>query len=72
MDDLCYTIDVCNRISLLTVETTSVEKSSVEDFPTKLGCVPIIKATKSKGGPKKSVSSEDWGSSSSADQVATV
>ena len=55
VDDLCYTVDVCNRFSLLTVET-------LEDFPTELGCVPIMKATKSKGGPKKSVSFEDWGS----------
>ena len=72
VDDLCYTVDVCNRFSLLTVETTSAEESGVEDFPTELGCVPIMKATKSKGGPKKSVSSEDWGSPSSTDQVATV
>ena len=72
MDDLCYSVDVCNWFSLLTVETTSAEESSVEDFPTELGCAPIMKTTKSKDGPKKSVSSEDWGSPSSADQVATV
>ncbi len=37
VDNLCYTVDVYNQFSLLTVETTSAEESSVEDFPTKLG-----------------------------------
>ena len=36
VDDLCYTVDICNQFSLLTVETTSAEESSLKTFPPNL------------------------------------
>ena len=71
-DDLCYAVDVCNRFSLLTIETTTAEESGVEEFPINLVCKPISKVTKSKGGLEKVVTFNDSNSSCSEDQLATV
>ena len=72
VDDSRYAVDICNRFSLLIIETTPTEDSSVEKFPTKLGSKLITKAIKSNGGLKKAVSSDDCDGFSSDDLVETV
>ena len=65
VDDLRYAVDICNRFSLLTIETTPTEESSVEEFPTRPGSKLITKAIKSNGGLKRAVSSDDCENSAS-------